>query len=97
MHLAEWRVHIFLSFGSIWPKILILVVYYEKIFTHLAVLIVLALIAVLIFLFRNVATKPVANVSDEPVVDAVLIGGGIMSATLGTYLNELEPDWQIHM
>ena len=67
------------------------------IFCLLAVLIVLALIAVLIFLFRNVATKPVANVSDEPVVDAVLIGGGIMSATLGTYLNELEPDWQIHM
>ncbi|HID66157.1 MAG TPA: hypothetical protein EYP32_04840, partial [Aquificaceae bacterium] len=27
--------------------------------------------------------------SEEPVVDVVLIGGGIMSATLGTYLNEL--------
>lgn len=69
----------------------------KKFLRILAVLIVLALITVLIFLFRNVATKPVANVSDEPVVDAVLIGGGIMSATLGTYLNELEPDWQIHM
>ncbi|PNP97243.1 malate dehydrogenase (quinone) [Moraxella sp. RCAD0137] len=69
----------------------------KKFLRILAVLIVLALIAVLIFLFRNVATKPVENASDEPVVDAVLIGGGIMSATLGTYLNELEPDWQIHM
>ncbi len=43
MHLAEWRVHIFLSFGSIWPKILILVVYYEKIFTHLPARVIQAL------------------------------------------------------
>jgi len=28
-------------------------------------------------------------------VDVVLIGGGIMSATLGTLLNELQPDWKI--
>ncbi|MDJ1114866.1 malate:quinone oxidoreductase [Microbacterium dauci] len=27
--------------------------------------------------------------------DAVLIGGGIMSATLGTLLQQLEPDWKI--
>src|SRR5699024_8215346 len=27
--------------------------------------------------------------------DVVLIGGGIMSATLGTMLKELEPDWSI--
>ena len=27
--------------------------------------------------------------------DAVLIGGGIMSATLGTLLKELQPDWKI--
>ena len=30
----------------------------------------------------------------EP-VDVVLIGGGIMSATLGTLLSELQPDWRI--
>ncbi|NDL65756.1 malate dehydrogenase (quinone) [Acerihabitans arboris] len=30
-------------------------------------------------------------------VDLVLIGGGVMSATLGTYLKELEPDWTINM
>ncbi|WP_275553367.1 malate dehydrogenase (quinone) [Mixta sp. Marseille-Q2659] len=30
-------------------------------------------------------------------VDVLLIGGGIMSATLGTYLQELEPDWSIEM
>lgn len=40
------------------------------------------------------AAMPIA--ADEP-VDVVLIGGGIMSATLGTYLQELEPDWDIHL
>ena len=30
-------------------------------------------------------------------VDVVLIGGGIMSATLGTLLQELEPEWDIHV
>ncbi|MBO0843613.1 MAG: malate:quinone oxidoreductase, partial [Nocardioides sp.] len=33
---------------------------------------------------------------DEP-VDVVLIGGGIMSATLGVLLQELEPTWSIKM
>jgi len=31
----------------------------------------------------------------EKTVDVLLIGGGIMSATLGTYLHELEPGWTI--
>ena len=31
------------------------------------------------------------------VVDVVLIGGGTMSVTLGTWLNELEPDWNIQL
>ncbi|MBZ6388191.1 MULTISPECIES: malate:quinone oxidoreductase [Pantoea] len=30
-------------------------------------------------------------------VDVMLIGGGVMSATLGTYLQELEPQWNIEM
>ena len=38
-----------------------------------------------------------AAAEEKQVVDVVLIGGGIMSATLGTYLQELEPDWTIHM
>ena len=33
----------------------------------------------------------------EKHVDVLLIGGGVMSATLGTYLQELEPDWRIGM
>ena len=38
-----------------------------------------------------------AAVEDEKHVDVLLIGGGVMSATLGTYLQELEPNWRISM
>lgn len=38
-----------------------------------------------------------AAAEDEKTLDVLLIGGGIMSATLGTYLQELEPDWRIGM
>ena len=31
----------------------------------------------------------------EKTVDVLLIGGGIMSASLGTYLTELEPSWKV--
>lgn len=40
------------------------------------------------------AAMPIA--ADEP-IDVVMIGGGIMSATLSTYLHELEPEWNIHL
>ncbi|MFC0336334.1 malate dehydrogenase (quinone) [Kushneria avicenniae] len=30
-------------------------------------------------------------------IDVALIGGGIMSATLGTFLEELQPDWKVNM
>lgn len=30
-------------------------------------------------------------------VDVLLIGGGIMSSTLGVWLNELEPGWSMEM
>ncbi|GAA4174795.1 malate dehydrogenase (quinone) [Gryllotalpicola koreensis] len=33
--------------------------------------------------------------SDKAPVDVVLIGGGIMSATLGTFLKRVRPDWSI--
>lgn len=69
----------------------------KKFLKYLAVFIVLLLIAVLIFLFRPTASKKIQTANNEQVVDAVLVGGGIMSATLGTYLSELEPDWQIRM
>jgi len=34
--------------------------------------------------------------SPEP-IDVVLIGGGIMSATLGTFIKQLQPDWSIRI
>ncbi|MBO9529258.1 MAG: malate:quinone oxidoreductase, partial [Acinetobacter oleivorans] len=69
----------------------------KKFLKYLLVLIILILIAGIVFLFRPTASKQVETAKDEPVVDAVLVGGGIMSATLGTYLTELEPNWQIRM
>ncbi|KAA8733176.1 malate dehydrogenase (quinone) [Acinetobacter qingfengensis] len=69
----------------------------KKFLKYILVLIVLLLIALIVFLFRPVASKQVQTQDNEPVVDVVLVGGGIMSATLGTYLNELEPNWQIRM
>jgi malate dehydrogenase (quinone) len=38
-------------------------------------------------------TQQAAAEEKNKTVDVVLIGGGIMSATLGTYLHELEPTW----
>ncbi|WP_375738566.1 malate dehydrogenase (quinone) [Pseudomonas boanensis] len=35
------------------------------------------------------------NKEPEKSVDVLLVGAGIMSASLGTYLHELEPDWTI--
>lgn len=69
----------------------------KKFLKYLLVLIILILIAGIVFLFRPIASKQVQTAKDEPVVDAVLVGGGIMSATLGTYFTELEPNWQIRM
>ncbi|WPS44478.1 malate dehydrogenase (quinone) [Klebsiella aerogenes] len=37
------------------------------------------------------------NTRHEQETDVLLIGGGIMSATLGTWLQGLEPDWSITM
>ncbi|MCU1567838.1 MAG: malate:quinone-oxidoreductase, partial [Pseudarthrobacter sp.] len=36
-------------------------------------------------------------ISKTPHADVVLIGGGIMSATLGAFIKQLEPDWTISM
>ncbi|WP_307689939.1 malate dehydrogenase (quinone) [Variovorax ginsengisoli] len=43
-----------------------------------------------------VAALPV-HAAEPRKVDVVLIGGGIMSATLGVWLNELEPGWSMEM
>ncbi|CAK9886985.1 MAG: Malate:quinone oxidoreductase [Candidatus Erwinia impunctatus] len=50
----------------------------------------------------DTATDHAANHTQKPTdspaeVDVLLIGGGMMSATLGTYLQQLEPTWKICM
>lgn len=37
------------------------------------------------------------NIVTKKTVDVVLIGGGIMSATLGTLLKQVQPDWSISL
>ena len=69
----------------------------KKFLKYLLVFIIIVLIAGLIFLFRPISSKPIQTSNQDPVVDVVLVGGGIMSATLGTYLTELEPNWQVRM
>ncbi|QIO06209.1 malate dehydrogenase (quinone) [Acinetobacter shaoyimingii] len=69
----------------------------KKFLKYLLIILVILFIIGLIFLFRPIASKPVKTNQNEPIADVVLIGGGIMSATLGAYLNELEPNWDIRM
>ena len=69
----------------------------KRFFKYLLIVIGVIFVIGLIFLFRPIASKKVNTTADEPIVDVVLVGGGIMSATLWTYLNEVEPDWTINM
>ncbi len=52
----------------------------------------LLVIIFLIYLFRPTASNTINTSTNEPTVNIVLIGAGIMSATLATYLAELQPD-----
>lgn len=54
------------------------------------------IIFVLLLVFICGCNKP-GPLSSEKTVDVVLIGGGIMSATLGTLLRELEPGFSIEI
>ena len=69
----------------------------KKFLKYLLIIFVIILVIGLIFLFRPIASSSVKTSNNDEVKDVVLIGGGIMSATLGTYLNELEPEWSIQM
>jgi len=42
-----------------------------------------------------IGASPEAVADRQKEVEVLLIGGGIMSATLGTYLQALEPDWTV--
>lgn len=45
----------------------------------------------------TLASENSARTSDDDTVDVVMVGGGIMSAVLGTYLEELQPDWKVNL
>lgn len=55
------------------------------------------LVAAAVFLLRPVSWGGTPEAENEEPVDVVLIGGGIMSVTLATYLQELEPTWDVHL
>lgn len=40
-------------------------------------------------------SRPFGSGAEDEEVDVVLVGGGVMSATLGVLLTELEPNWRI--
>lgn len=57
----------------------------------LGILVVL-LLAAIAFLFRPMASPAGRAPDDDRPLDMVVIGGGVMSVTLATYLQELEPN-----
>ncbi|UOF17362.1 malate dehydrogenase (quinone) [Lysobacter capsici] len=63
----------------------------------LLTLIVLGLLGSVLFLYWPVYQRSVPAAGNDKPVDVVLIGGGIMSVTLATYLQELEPSWNIQL
>ena len=77
-----------LSQNRIYPKI-------KKIIKISVTLIAAALIAALIFLNWPLYQRSVPAAENDKPVDVVVIGGGIMSMTLSTLLQELQPDWII--
>lgn len=59
---------------------------------------VAALILVtLLFLFWPLFPRSVPKAENEQPVDVVMVGAGVMSTTLATYLQELQPDWKIEV
>lgn len=62
-----------------------------------AVLLLLLVIAGAMFLYWPLWQRSPPPPENEEPVDVVLIGAGIMSVTLATWLQELEPDWRVQM
>jgi len=63
----------------------------------LLALLVLLLLAGVLFLFWPLTQRSVPAAQNDKPVDVVLVGAGIMSVTLATYLQELQPDWNIQV
>lgn len=63
----------------------------------LLALLVLLLLVSAVFLYWPLKQRSVPAASNDEPVDVVLVGAGIMSITLATYLQELQPDWNIQV
>ena len=51
----------------------------------------------LLCLFWPLFPRSVPKAENEQPVDVVMVGAGVMSTTLATYLQELQPDWKIEV
>ncbi|NWF34004.1 malate dehydrogenase (quinone) [Stenotrophomonas sp. SAM-B] len=60
-------------------------------------LFVVLLLAAALFLYWPLHQRSVPAAGNDKPVDVVLVGGGIMSITLATFLQELQPDWNIQV
>lgn len=69
----------------------------KKTFKVLGILLLSLLLILALFLYWPLFPPKKPAAENEQPIDAVMIGGGIMSVTLATYLQELQPDWQVHM
>lgn len=58
---------------------------------------VIVAVAGVLFLYWPLIPRSLPDADNDEPVDVVLIGGGIMSVTLATYLQELQPDWEVHL
>ncbi|MCD7097488.1 malate dehydrogenase (quinone) [Stenotrophomonas sp. MMGLT7] len=69
----------------------------KKLLKAVAGLAVLLIVALALFLYWPLHERSVPAAENDTPVDAVLVGGGIMSVTLATYLQELQPDWRVEL
>jgi malate dehydrogenase (quinone) len=69
----------------------------KKFLKYLIGLVLIVAVAGLVFLFWPISNDANEKADNDKPVDAVLIGGGIMSVTLATYLQELQPDWNVQL
>ncbi len=60
-------------------------------------LLALCAVAGVLFLYWPLHERSVPAAGNEKPVDVVLVGGGIMSVTLATYLQELQPDLHVEL
>ncbi|QWP75419.1 malate dehydrogenase (quinone) [Lysobacter sp. K5869] len=63
----------------------------------LLLLIVAFAVGGVLFLYWPLYQRSVPPADNDKPVDVVLVGAGIMSVTLATYLQELQPDWTLQM